>query len=1020
METVVFILFFVVLWAWIEIIRSREKAGAQNAALMKQVWTLQKQMENLHKALAPEPVQEPVHAAAPPPVPYASPETPHVTPPPPPPPRVATQVAPPPLLHAFNATPATPPPPPPPLPADAANAATPPPPPLHAFTPTPATPPPLHPAAAGAATPPPAPPLHATPPPPPRVPAPPPPPPVLQPSFLERLQGQDWEALIGGNLLNKVGALLLVIGIMSFLAYYGTRMGPAGRAGCSVLLSVSLLGLGVWLERRETYRVIARSLIGAGWAALYATAYAIYALPAARIIENPFVGSMIVLLVAAGMIGHSLRYHAQGVTAVAFFSAFAALGITPSTPFAVLCLIPLAASVLYLAWRFNWYHMALMGVFATYGACAWRGSSGAPLIESETLFISYWVLFEVFDLLRFSKRIKGWAVELIFPLNAAGFLGLSYASWTGKSPDTIWIFSAIAASVYMVSTLWRLKIEIDRGFDDNVDLPTRIRSGSYEAPLVLGAFLTATAIVQKLTGMWMTTALALEAQALFTAGVRFRSRFLRGLAIAGFAVSLAHITDDANDPLMVNALGHLTHAWVLIALFHALLFYVNRAMSEAKSFIGLGFSWVASVLVAVALGNEFPGYLIGTSLMIFGGILFELGIFKRLPEFRHQAYLIAFFGAGQGLVFVDKNPPNFLVPLIFGAVFTYAAAWRASLIENSGAIEKREASGREWSLVGWFSCGLVTLYATVLLFKKVPEQYLGVALFGLALVLLELGIQRLPARLRVFSYPIALLASLGSFDKAPERLVKFAPPSAWVPIFLTAAAAWIMSGSLTAASPDSASKPERTIVRTALSTIGLIFALIAFWMVVPDEFVPAAWAAVGLAVLEAGNALDVLDYRLQAQGIAVIAAFSALGFTLTDGHAHRIVAIVLLIVVHIAYRFLSGTRPGIESRLPLLHEVASAFLAAGLIFQEVSGSLLTVAWGGEALALLGIGFVFRERPLRLQGLGLFLVCVLKLFLYDLRNLDTPYRILSFIALGLILLGVSWIYTRFREQLQKLL
>ena len=43
------------------------------------------------------------------------------------------------------------------------------------------------------------------------------------------------------------------------------------------------------------------------------------------------------------------------------------------------------------------------------------------------------------------------------------------------------------------------------------------------------------------------------------------------------------------------------------------------------------------------------------------------------------------------------------------------------------------------------------------------------------------------------------------------------------------------------------------------------------------------------------------------------------------------------------------------------------------------------------------------------------MCVLKLFLYDLRNLETPYRILSFIALGLILLGVSWVYTRFREQ-----
>ena len=387
---------------------------------------------------------------------------------------------------------------------------------------------------------------------------------------------QDWEALIGGNILNKLGGLLLVIGIMSFMAYYGTRIGPEGRAAASVAVSLALLASGVWLERRETYRMFSRGLIGAGWAALYATSYAIYALPAARIIDNPFIGSCLALLVAAGMIAHSLRYHSQGITAVAFFSAFAALSISPSTPFAVIALIPLAAAVLYLAQRFDWYLMALMGVFATYGACASRGSSGAPLLESETLFIIYWVLFETFDLMRFSRRVSGWPVELIFPLNAAGFLGLSYASWTAQSPQTVWKLSICAALLYSVSTIWRVKIELDRGFDHTTDLPTRIRSGCYETPLALAAFLTATAIVQKLTGAWMSTALAMEAQALFTAGIRFRSRFLRGLAVAGFAVSLLNVADIASTyHSHVNVLGHQMHTWVILLLFHALLLYLE-------------------------------------------------------------------------------------------------------------------------------------------------------------------------------------------------------------------------------------------------------------------------------------------------------------------------------------------------------------------------------------------------------------------------------------------------------------
>ena len=64
---------------------------------------------------------------------------------------------------------------------------------------------------------------------------------------------------------------------------------------------------------------------------------------------------------------------------------------------------------------------------------------------------------------------------------------------------------------------------------------------------------------------------------------------------------------------------------------------------------------------------------------------------------------------------------------------------------------------------------------------------------------------------------------------------------------------------------------------------------------------------------------------------------------------------------------------------------------------------------------MAFGFITAERVLRISGLALFLFCILKLFVYDLRELDTLSRIVSFIVLGLLLLGASWIYTRFREQ-----
>jgi len=91
-----------------------------------------------------------------------------------------------------------------------------------------------------------------------------------------------------------------------------------------------------------------------------------------------------------------------------------------------------------------------------------------------------------------------------------------------------------------------------------------------------------------------------------------------------------------------------------------------------------------------------------------------------------------------------------------------------------------------------------------------------------------------------------------------------------------------------------------------------------------------------------------------------------------------------------------------------------------LLCYQISGSMLTVAWGIEGAALLASGFPLRERLLRLSGLTLLLFCILKLFVWDLRHLETLARIFSFIILGLILVGVSWIYTRFRERVAKYL
>ncbi|MGH7552364.1 MAG: DUF2339 domain-containing protein, partial [Longimicrobiales bacterium] len=110
----------------------------------------------------------------------------------------------------------------------------------------------------------------------------------------------------------------------------------------------------------------------------------------------------------------------------------------------------------------------------------------------------------------------------------------------------------------------------------------------------------------------------------------------------------------------------------------------------------------------------------------------------------------------------------------------------------------------------------------------------------------------------------------------------------------------------------------------------------------------------------------------------------------------------------------------IESHARSGFSLLGAALLAVLLYYEVDGTLLTVAWALEGAALMAAGFPARDRTLRLAGLSLMLFCSLKLFVYDQREMEMLYRILSFLVLGVLLLGASWGYSRYREQVGRYL
>jgi hypothetical protein len=85
----------------------------------------------------------------------------------------------------------------------------------------------------------------------------------------------------------------------------------------------------------------------------------------------------------------------------------------------------------------------------------------------------------------------------------------------------------------------------------------------------------------------------------------------------------------------------------------------------------------------------------------------------------------------------------------------------------------------------------------------------------------------------------------------------------------------------------------------------------------------------------------------------------------------------------------------------------------------LTGPVGTLENGGYSAVLLGVALFWLWRgitagvhDLRLAGLALLTLVTFKVFLIDAAALDGVLRILSFLALGVVLIGIRWAYSRF--------
>jgi uncharacterized membrane protein len=68
------------------------------------------------------------------------------------------------------------------------------------------------------------------------------------------------------------------------------------------------------------------------------------------------------------------------------------------------------------------------------------------------------------------------------------------------------------------------------------------------------------------------------------------------------------------------------------------------------------------------------------------------------------------------------------------------------------------------------------------------------------------------------------------------------------------------------------------------------------------------------------------------------------------------------------------------------------------------------------MMLVVLGIRKKQKHLRLAGIALFMITLIKLFMYDLAGAGTITKTVSFISLGVLLLVVSFLYNKYKDVL----
>jgi hypothetical protein len=860
----------------------------------------------------------------------------------------------------------------------------------------------------------------------------------------------DVEETLGANWLNKIGTAAFVIGVALLLNYSMHYLGPVGKIALGYVLSATLLGIGIFGETKERYRIAARAVLGGGWALAYFTTYALHNLASVRLVESPGLGFALLFAVAVAMVAHSLRYDSELATGFAYLLAFVTVAISEIPMGGLVASALLAASLVVILRQRRWFVVEPLAIVATY-AVHWMwldqvyermgGYRRFPEFPASlALLTAYWAIYLTSYFLREDKTPReSNLLTASFLLNAAGYLALLHHQ--SFHPEWRFWFLLGAGAVYLGVSAYSQRSGRRLGF---------ILAST------LGAALMIAAVPYRYSGARLEILWLVDIEALLIAAWRLSEKHLRKLGWAGAALLTTYVwLNDVMPRVDQWRPPDAKLGWMFLLLAAAL--FVDGSLKAR-----VGEDWdavdkVAFVLAPICateflLAAEWVALPLMWTALVW--VISAVALVECGRKFKDR--VLEWCGHGAAALAVTRllilnlqrgdmwhHVSLRLITVAASCATLYVASRWHVVAEQEGAALKKDA-GDFFSRVA-ASAGISgvytaasTLLAGYLLWVEATSGVVGLAwgLFGLVLIEAA-GLTRDKAllwqgrALLAASFARIFVADLNSTSQLGALPVPV--------ITVTVLAAIYHYCAFTA---DGSPR-----MRSALLWMGTISiaALLRFEM--SPEWAAVGWAAMAVVLYFASGALREETFRAQCYAMTLLAGvrcgfdnfYRVSPWRFTNVRTVTVTACALLLYVLFAAAKLAKREPdpkdgsekpqdrglryawrAIEAYPQHLFFFVSTILLTVLISLEVRRGFLTAAWGIEGLIVFLAVLKMDERAYRWFSLSLFMLCVARIVTVDVWNLDALGRIVSFLGLGVALLGVSFLYARHRELLRRVL